>query len=114
MYSNFSILKFSLEDTSDGCYRDIQKYLIARNWARIPTRKKKSILSKKVPCRRDEVPLLYWLLNEKDVDFSSLHNIQIVNHFEGISKTLTTKLAFCDLLRDMIWFNEDSLSVAPR
>ena len=105
--------KYSLEDTQENCYRDVASHLESKGWRRIPTRKK-SKLEKRLPLRKDEIPLLYWVLNEKDVDFPALTSNQVVNHFEGVARTLTTKSGFCDLLREMDWMDVDCLEIAPR
>ena len=105
--------KFQLEDTQEGCYRDICAYLMEMGWKRMPI-KKKSKLDKKLPSRKDDAPLLYWVLNEKDVDFASLAPHQVCNHFEGLGRTLTTKSGFCDLLREMDWMCVDGHSISPR
>ena len=107
--------KFSLEDTAEGCYRDFCTYLQeTKRWKRMPLLKKRSKIQSKLPPRKDEVPLLYCVLNEKDIDFNSLQSHQVCNHFEGMGRTLTTKSGFCDLLREMNWSMVDANTIAPR
>lgn len=106
--------KFSLEDTAEGCYRDFCSYLQdIKGWKRMPLKKRSKVQSK-LPLRKDEVPLLYCVLNERDVDFNSLQAHQVCNHFEGMGRTLTTKSGFCDLLREMNWSMVDANTIAPR
>ena len=106
--------KFSLEDTAEGCYRDFSSYLQdTKGWKRMPLKKRSKVQSK-LPLRKDEVPLLYCVLNEKDIDFNSLQAHQVCNHFEGMGRTLTTKSGFCDLLREMNWSMVDANTIAPR
>lgn len=105
--------KFALEDTYESCYRDFSSFLVEKGWKRIPVRKK-SKLEKRLPVRKEDTPLLCFLLNEKDVDFQGLAPQQICNHFEGMARTLTTKSGFCDLLREMDWMDVDSSKISPR
>ncbi len=106
--------KFQVEDTAEGCYRDFCLYLQNnKGWKRMPVKKKSKLLSK-LPPRKDEVPLLYCVLNDKDVDFTTLQSHQVCNHYEGMGRTLTTKSGFCDLLRDMSWSMVDANTIAPR
>eukprot|EP00831_Metopus_contortus_P056682 TRINITY_DN4871_c0_g1_i1.p1 TRINITY_DN4871_c0_g1~~TRINITY_DN4871_c0_g1_i1.p1 ORF type:complete len:460 (-),score=117.39 TRINITY_DN4871_c0_g1_i1:174-1553(-) len=45
-----------------------------------------------------------WTLRVKDIDFQSLSDFQIVNHYEK-NGFLTTKAGLCHNLRNLIWFN---------
>ena len=45
-----------------------------------------------------------WTLKVKDIDFRSLQEHQLVNHFEKNSK-ITTKVGLSHSLRNLIWFN---------
>ncbi len=107
-------LKFAFEDTSEGCYRDFIQILLDNNWVRIPVRKKSRMEKKLSIIKREETPLLYSVLNEKDIDFDNLEPNQIVNHFQGIAKCMTTKSGYCDLLKSMNWKQIDNLSISPR
>ena len=103
---------FSFEDTGELCYKDIASYLsVDLGWKRIQYRKKSKASGK---INRKDTPIFCWTLNEKDLDFPSLVPSQIVNHYFGVTHTLTTKLGFCDLLREMNWVNEDSSYISPR
>ena len=106
--------KFSIEDTAEGGYRDFCSYLQdTKGWKRMPLKKRPKLQSK-LPLRKEEVPLLYCVLNERDIDFNSLQAHQVCNHFEGMGRALTTKSGFCDLLREMNWSMVDSNTIAPR
>jgi hypothetical protein len=61
-----------------------------------------------------EVPQLIWLLNEGDIDFSDVNEEQIVNHFEGIARYLTTKQGFCELSKDFHEIQQNSNEILPR
>ena len=123
---------FSIEDTSEGCYRDITSSLINRGLvqhpykrsSRLPKRRCvnyfKAVIvlfkfkSFRLP-RRNEAPFIdfLWTINEKDLCFSELDDSQIVNHFAGITN-LTTKMGFCDIIRDMAWICENPDEISPR
>ena len=94
---------YSVEDTYEGCYRDIGTSLSSLGWNKLSRSKWK----KKTP------PLLQWIINEKDVHFSSLLPWQMCNHFEGISE-ITTKMGFCNLLREAPWIGEHPRVLSPR
>jgi len=120
--SNFQFLvgkekyqyKFSLEDTHESCYKDISMYLHSKfGWERVSNRKKCKT-GQNLPNRRIENTLFNWVLNEKDLEFSVTPCTQVVNHFSGVRNTLTTKLGYCDLLKEMVWINENSLNISPR
>lgn len=99
---------FAIEDTNEGCYRDVASSLLTRGWERSKTKLKRNFgPHSKVG------PLLLWTINEKTLDFDGLDTSQICNHFEGITQ-LTTKMGFCDMLRDAVWVCEDYMDVAPR
>jgi hypothetical protein len=107
-------LTFSIEDTYNGCYRDITSAILSRGWRKVPyqSSKKRSKLEKKrLPLK--DLPLFIWTINEKDIDYRELQEYQISNHFEGITK-LTTKTGFCELLHDMTYIAEDSHEISPR
>jgi hypothetical protein len=61
-----------------------------------------------------EGPRLIATLNEKDLDFTCLTAETIVNHFEGITASLTTKQGFCDLSKEFQWLGANSLEITPR
>ena len=109
-------LNCSVEDTNEGCYRDITSSLLSKGFKRVIYRshKKYNKIEKKI--RRiplKDIPLFIWTIAEKDVDFPELKDDQIVNHFEGITN-LTTKMGFCDILRDLPSISEDMMEVSPR
>ena len=105
MSSSSSVLNytFSVEDTSEGCYRDIGQSLLALGWRK----RDRSKWKRKTP------PLLKWTIAEKDINFQALQPWQICNHFEGISE-ITTKMGFCDLLREAPWIGENPRVLSPR
>jgi hypothetical protein len=70
------------------------------------------LLSSRLPNK--EVPQLIWLLNEGDIDFCDLNEEQIINHFEGISRYLTTKQGFCELSKDFHEIQQNSNEILPR
>jgi hypothetical protein len=112
---------FEVEDTGDRCYRDIISALERRQWLPSPSHphssSKKSKFEKKLAISRPNVsssrPNFLWTISEKALDFTSLPPHQIVNHFDGIS-ALTTKNGVCDMLREMVWINQDHREVSPR
>lgn len=109
-------LNCAIEDTNEGCYRDITSSLLSKGFKRVVYRshKKYNKIEKKI--RRiplKDVPMFIWTIAEKDVDFPELKEDQIVNHFEGITM-LTTKMGFCDILRDFPSISEDMMEVSPR
>ena len=110
---NEDIYRFSIEDTQDTCYRDICSYLQEKGWKRISHRKKSKV-EKKFPLKKDEIPLFYWVLNEKDIDYNSILPNQVCNHFEGVARSLTRKSGFCDLLREMEWMGINCYEISPR
>ena len=104
---------YSLDDTFEGCYRDVANHLSkAYNFKRTNYKKNRSKLEKKrLPIK--ELPVFIWCINEKDIDFSDLKPFQITNHFECVSK-LTTKTGFTDMLRDCVHISENMLEISPR
>jgi hypothetical protein len=110
-YSNYS---YYVEDTSEGCYRDISASLQRKLFTKGSYRKRSKHndnSNKKLPLK--SCPLFIWTINEKDIDYNELKPFQICNHYEGIT-TLTTKNGFCDLLKEMCWINDDSNDISPR
>lgn len=65
----------------------------------------------RLPAR--EQPNIIWTLNEKDIDFVELKSEQGCNHYENIT-SITTKRGYCDLLRELHWYSEDSSDISPR
>jgi hypothetical protein len=110
---------FQVEDTSDLCYRDIIAALERRHWlpassssSSAERHKKKSKFEKKLAISRHP-PEFLWTISEKSIDFDKLLPSQRVNHFRGVS-SLTTKSGVCDILREMLWINQDPREVSPR
>ena len=106
------IYSFCLEDTSERCYRDISEYLCVNGWNKVQNRKRSKVEKKRFPLR--ELPLFLWTINEKDMNFDDLLGFQVCNHFEGMANALTTKMGFCDSLREMLWTGDDMLDISPR
>ena len=105
---------YSVEDTSDGCYRDIVHVLTQKGWRKVSHRKRSKLEKKRLPSK--DVPFFIWTINEKDIDFGDVdaQTLQVCNHYEGITNTLTSKQGFCDLLRDMQWSCDDASEISPR
>ena len=105
---------YSVEDTSDGCYRDIVQVLAQKGWRKVSHRKRSKLEKKRLPSK--DVPFFIWTINEKDLDFGDVdaQTLQVCNHYEGITNTLTSKQGFCDLLRDMQWSCDDASEMSPR
>ena len=75
-----------------GCYPDIRKALKLRGvWY--------ENLDINSPCFD-----LKWTVRRKDIDFDSLQEHQLCNHFDR-STVITTKAGLCHSLRNLIWFN---------
>lgn len=109
-------LNCSVEDTNEGCYRDISYSLLSKGFKRVIYRSHKKYNKVEKKIRRiplKDIPLFIWTIAEKDVDFPELKEDQIVNHFEGITN-LTTKMGFCDILRDLPSISADMMEVSPR
>ena len=102
---------FQIDDTNEGCYRDITSSLLSKGWNRISQRNKPKLRKKNFSSK--DAPLLVWTISEKDSCYDSLYSQQIWNHFEGILQ-LTTKMGFCDLLRESKWLCQNSLDLSPR
>jgi hypothetical protein len=83
-----------------------------RGWKKVAHRKRTKLERKRLPMK--DVPLLVWTLNDKDIEYSTLHPFQVCNHYEGIAQ-LTTKRGFTELLKEsMQWICEDQYDIAPR
>jgi hypothetical protein len=107
---------FYIEDTNEGCYRDVTAELVRLQWTKTSAYATKKARSKQHNNRllpsngvgglagRTRLPSLVWTINEKNIDFEELVTAvnTRVNHFEGIS-VLNTKLGLCELLRDANW-----------
>ena len=74
-----------------GGYPDFKNALLQRGWVKNP--------DSKSPCYE-----LKFTLMGKDIDYGSLNETQIVNHFEK-ANALTTKVGISRSLRNLIWFN---------
>lgn len=108
---NISDLYFQIDDTHEGCYRDITSSLCSKGWTKVIPSNKSKIKRRKFPSK--DAPLLIWTINEKDLSYHELDRRQICNHYEGIVQ-LTTKMGFCDILREARWLSEDALELSPR
>ena len=51
-------MKFSIEDTSDGSYRDITNAFVEKGWERLNSKKNSTIEIKKTKTK--DLPLLLW------------------------------------------------------
>lgn len=102
-----------LEDTNEGCYRDVSATLVSRGYAPVAFERRAKQKKKKAQFKYGVVPSFIWAINERDIDFTELLSFQVVNHFEGISK-LTTKQGLCEILRGMPWVDEHDHDVSPR
>ena len=47
---------------------------------------------------------LKWALKARDIDHRRLREGQIVNHFVGAAKALTTKVGLCRSLKSLHWW----------
>jgi hypothetical protein len=77
-YSNYS---YYVEDTSEGCYRDISASLQRKLFTKGAYRKRcrnGDNNNKKIPLK--SYPLFIWTINEKDIDYNELKPFQICNH----------------------------------
>lgn len=102
-----------LEDTNEGCYRDVSAALVARGYAAVPFQRRVQQKKKKAQFKYGVAPSFIWAISERDLDYSELLPFQIVNHFDGISK-LTTKQGLCEILRGMPWLDEHDHDICPR
>ena len=114
LHSTTTHRNYAVEDTSDGCYRDIVQVLAQKGWRKVSHRKRSKLEKKRLPSK--DVPFFIWTINEKDIDFGDVdtQTLQVCNHYEGITNTLTSKQGFCDLLRDMQWSCDDASEMSPR
>ena len=105
---------FAVEDTADGCYRDVVTVLQRKGWRKVGHRRRSKLEKKRLPSK--DVPFFIWTINEKDIDFGEVDAtpFQVCNHFEGMTNALATKQGFCDLLRDLHWAGGDAAEVSPR
>lgn len=71
-------LQFMLEDTNEGCYRDVTRYLVNRGYTGIPFQKKASQKKKKAQFKYGVVPAFIWSINERDIDYSELLPHQVL------------------------------------
>lgn len=107
---------YSVEDTNEGCYRDISSSLSSRGWKRVNYSRYLSNIEKKIrrsSCNKKDNASFIWTIAEKGIDFNELQEYQIVNHFEGITK-ITTKIGYCEILYNMKWINQDMYDISPR
>lgn len=72
-----------------GGYNDIKRSLRKRGWVENPDTRS--------PCFT-----FRWSLQNKDIDYESLKDFQIVNHFQK-SGCITTKVGLCRNLRNLVW-----------
>lgn len=102
-----------LEDTNEGCYRDVSAALVGRGYTAVPFQRRANQKKKKAQFKYGVAPSFIWAINERDIDFAELLPFQTVNHFDGISK-LTTKQGLCEILRGMPWVDESDRDISPR
>ncbi|EGR30772.1 tubulin-tyrosine ligase family protein, putative [Ichthyophthirius multifiliis] len=84
-----------------GGYGDIKKSLRKRGWIENPDNKSQCYDFK-------------WCLFTKEIDFETLKDFQIVNHFQK-STCFTTKVGLCKNIRNLVWHdNVDIDTFYPR
>ncbi len=74
-----------------GGYGDIKKALKKRGWLENKQQNSNCFDFK-------------WVINNKEIDYSSLQEYQVVNHFDK-NGVITTKVGLCHNLRNLIWYN---------
>jgi hypothetical protein len=101
---------FFIEDTAEGCYRDITNALLRAGWNRVYSKK---FSKTKLRLLLHKRPQFVWTISDRGIDFNDLESSQRCNHFQNIS-LLTTKTGFCDLLRESAWCCRNKSEMAPR